>query len=276
MSGFNSNFRTAVVDTGGTGGGGIQEYADYDSIPDGSDGDTVITTNNNQFWRFSSVAGCWIPNEFYDSGLAIQQDRSVTPKDLDFKTPQVSDFSGLSGYSTTGTVTDNASSITLTSAPETTIQFTRETHTGDSLLIADVTYTATGTASYQLQGFRFASHTNQILLSINFCGPNRNQSNTAFLFRANNAPGTLCRPTSGVGFTAGSRVFMKWNNADLASRTTDKFVDCLIQDKSDRIRSIYTSLETGGSYYLNDTMHLMAWDNDGSLEISRFQVLKYT
>lgn len=258
------------------GGEGVEEYANYDALPSSTEGATARTTNNNQTWRYSTTASCWIPSEFYDSGLAIQQDRSATPKDLDFQTPQISDFSGLSGYSKTGTVVDNANSITLTTAIESTIQFTRETNTGDSLLIADVAYTATGTAFDQLNGFRFCSHTNDVLLSINFCGPNKNQSNVAFLFQSFNVAGTQCRPSSGVGFTAGSRVFMKWNNADLAAKTADKFVDVLIEDKSERIRSIYTNLETGNAYYPDHSVHLMAYDNDGALEVSRFQMLKYT
>ena len=95
------------------------EEASYDLLPNGvENGSEAITKNNNVRWVYCAVAGCWIPEQFYDSGLAIQQDRSGTPKDLDFRTPQISDFSPLSNYDPrengTGTIVDGTDESIIT------------------------------------------------------------------------------------------------------------------------------------------------------------------
>ena len=68
---------------------------------------------------------------------------------------------------------------------------------------------------------------------------------------------------------------MKWNNGDVASGTANKFAEVLIEDESERIRTQYAGLASNAGYAVH-SIHLQSWDSNGSLEIGRFQMLKYT
>jgi len=263
------------------GGEGVVEYANYDALASGSEGAAARTTNNNQTWRYSTVAGCWIPAEFYDSGLAIQQDRSGTPKDLDFRTPQISDFSGLSGYDPTGSPTDGTDEVELTGTSR--IRFTRETHTGDSLLIVNVDYQTVGTASFYRNGFQIQGHTNNSsdeVVVLDLGGPTRGSDNHA-VFPVNfSGLGTNMRPAEGAPFAAGARVFMRWNSGQQTTNTTPAFIECIIQDldQSRTLRTLYAGLENNSGFPLHSVT--IATNATGgtsrSLILKRFQVLKYT
>ena len=265
------------------GGEGVEEYANYDALPSSTEGATARTTNNNQTWRYSTVAGCWIPSEFYDADLAIQQDRSATPKDLDFKTPQISDFSGLSGYdpSIIGSATDGTDEIELTS--NSSIRFTRETHTGDSLIIVNVDYQTVGAAGYFRNGIQIQGHTNNSsdeLVVLDFGGPTLGSDNHA-VFAVNFAGlGTNMRPAEGAPFAAGGRIFMRWNSGQQTTNTTPAFIECIIQDlnQSRKLRTLYAGLENNGGFPLH-SVTIRTNPTGGasrSLKLKRFQVLKYT
>lgn len=264
------------------GGEGVEEYANYDALPSGSEGATARTTNNNQTWRFSTVAGCWIPAEFYDSGLAIQQDRSGTPKDLDFKTPQISDFSGLSGYdpSVLGSTTDGTDEIILTGTSK--VRFSRETITTDSLLIVNIDFEVTTTASFFRNGIIIQGNTSgssDELVNIDFGGPSRNSDNHAVFPVSSGSLGSNMRPAEGAPFTAGNRVFMRWNSVQQTTNTTPAFITCIIQDldQSRTIRTLYAGLENNSGFPLHTiTISTNSTGSSVSLKVKRFQLLKYT
>ena len=262
---------------------GASEFANYDalsSVIDATDGDLARTTVNGATWSFSSASDCWVPSEFYDSGLAIQQDRSGTPKDLDFKTPQISDFSGLSGYTTGGTVTDGVDEIEFTG--DSSIRLTRETHTGDSLLIVDIDYQTVGTASFFRNGIIIQGHTSTSdeLVNLDFGGTNRASDNHAVLARRFDAVGSQMRPAEGAPFTAGGRVFLRWNSGQQSTNTTPAFITCIIQDLNHnrKLRALYAGNENNSAFSVHQIFigTNATGGTSRSLKLKRFQLLKYT
>jgi len=262
----------------GGGGEAVEEYANYDSIPDGTEGATARTTNNNMTWRYSTVSDCWIPSEFYDSGLAIQKDRSGSPKDLDFKTPQISDFSGLSNYASGGSPSDGTDEIEFSNGDY--ILFYRETHTGDSLLIVNIDYTQTsGTASYFRQGILINGHTGATdeTVNLDFSGTTRNQSNHATCPASGTSVGTNMRPAEGFSFVAGKRIFLRWNSDQQTTNVTPAFITVIGQDQNEvnTLRVLYAGLEN----ISGQPAHRVVIENFGgssTLKLKRFQILKYT
>ena len=264
---------------GGGGGEAVEQYANYDALPSSNEGATARTTNNNQTWRYSTVAQCWLPTEFYDAGLAIQQDRSATPKDLDFKTPQISDFSGLSGYFTEGSPTDGTDEIILTGTAK--VRFSRESITTDSLLIVNIDYQTTGSSFFRdgiiIQGNTSAS-TDEIV-NLGFGGPTKGSNNHAVFPVSSSSLGSNMRPAEGAAFTAGNRIFMRWNSVQQTTNTTPAFVTCIIQDldQSRTLRTLYAGLENKSGF----TVHTITISTNTSggtktLKVKRFQLLKYT
>jgi len=262
----------------------VEEYANYDAIPDGSDGDTARTTNNNQTWRYSGTAGCWIPSDFYDSGLAIQQDRSGTPKDINFTLPQKSDFSGLSGAlineNGTGTVTDAVDGVTMVgggAGNNTQIKFQRETHTGDSLLIADWDFQASGTQANFLTKLVLQNHSTQSnkTLMVTPSGVDKASSNEIIITETETAVGTAMRPVTGYTTSAGDRTFIRFNSGELVTGSSDEFVEVLSQDKDSRftIRAPYDQLDPLTWCPIHE-IRILTYN--GTWKLTRFQLLKYT
>lgn len=268
----------------------VGEYSNYAGLPaaaDSTDGDTARTTNNNTTWRFSSTAGCWIPSDFYDSGLAIQQDRSGTPKDINFTTPQISDLSPLSDYDLrengTGTIVDGTDEIIITGnggGNNARIQFSRETHTGDSLFIADLDYafTAGSPMTQFFDGFEFQNHTSKTLnktVLLHPAGPGGNASNNFLILESPTAIGDASRPITGCSITAGHRVFLRFNSGELVTGSSDQFIELIAQDKDQRftIRAPYN--EIGQATGLSEH-YIFINAVFGVLKIKRFQLLKYT
>jgi len=264
------------------GGEGVEEYANYDALTTTANkGDTARTTNNNATWRFSTVAGCWIPAEFYDADLAIQQDRSATPKDLDFKTPQISDFSGLSGYdpSVLGSTTDGTDEIILTGTSK--VRFSRETITTDSLLIVNIDYQVTSTASFFRNGIIIQGNTSASsdeIVNLDFGGPTKNSDNHAVFPVSSGSLGTNMRPAEGAAFTAGNRIFMRWNSVEQTTNTTPAFVTCIVQDldESRTIRTLYAGLENKSGFPIHTITISTNSSGSPTLKVKRFQLLKYT
>ena len=265
----------------------VGEYSSYSGLPasgDSSEGLTARTTNNNATWRFSSIAECWVPSDFYDSGLAIQQDRSATPKNIDFKTPQISDFSGLSDYFTGiqtelgASLTDGTDEIILTGGTGfCRFAFTRETHTGDSMLIVDLDFQITSSDLYHQTVIYFQNHTSTSHNTLNLSpmGTDKNTSNEIILVENLYGVGDGMRPPTGFGINAGDRVFLKFNSGELVTASADKFVEVIGQDKSSdlKIRAPYDDLGTqpyGAIHFIN------ILSVKGVFKIKRFQLLKYT
>lgn len=260
------------------------EEASYDLLPSGvENGSQAITKNNNSRWVYCAVAGCWVPEQFYDPGLAIQQDRSGTPKDIDFRTPQISDFSGLSGYffssnPSGASLTDGTNEIILTAnSGKGRLAFTRETHTGDTMLIVDLDFQVSSGASTYETVIYFQNHTSTSHKTVNLCpiGVDKNTSNEIILVENGSALGTAMRPITGFSINAGDRVFMKFNSGELVTASADKFVEVIGQDKSSdlKIRAPYNDLGTqgfGSIHYINII------SLKGVFKIKRFQLLKYT
>ena len=264
------------------GGEGVEEYANYDALTTTANkGDTARTTNNNATWRFSTVAGCWIPAEFYDADLAIQQDRSATPKDLDFKTPQLSDFSVLSDYdpSVLGSTTDGTDEIILTGTSK--VRFSRETITTDSLLIVNIDYQVTSTASFFRNGIIIQGNTSASsdeIVNLDFGGPTKNSDNHAVFPVSSGSLGTNMRPAEGAAFTAGNRIFMRWNSVEQTTNTTPAFVTCIVQDldESRTIRTLYAGLENKSGFPIHTITISTNSSGSPTLKVKRFQLLKYT
>ena len=189
------------------GGEGVEEYANYGALPSSNEGATARTTNTNQTWRYSTVSGCWVPSEFYSSGLAIANDKGSNP--INFTSPQISDFSGLSDYYTQGTVTDVTGGIEV-SGTYSVFNFSREATTGDCLLIFGIDYTSGGTQPYFLSGLTLASNVNPGgYLRIFPGGANKSFTNQMVTAQAFGTLGSQTRPDEGISYSNGDLFFFQ-------------------------------------------------------------------
>lgn len=254
---------------GGGGGGGAASniFSTYGSFPATSDdGAYAIATNTGKSFRFSTVAGVWIPAKIWTASIAFYEDRSGT--DISFTAPAISNFSGLSDYSLSGSgLSDLSPGIQLDS--QTGIQFSREDYTGDALVIIDVDCDMSGTSSAFLHGHFIGSHTTTALARLCFSGSNKATNNSCLIVSTHNSIGTGGRGV--FSFVAGSRIFISWNEAELNSPTGAEFYEITGQDTAVVINGDYDDI-TNTSGYQHD-LSLFGWNN-GALKVYRYQALK--
>ena len=159
--------------------------------------------------------------------------------------------------------------------------FTRETHTGDSLLIADLDFQAGGAyAGNYYSGLNLQNHSSQsspaktiLLFPV---GTDTNTSNQIILAETETAVGDAARPTEGIAAAAGSRTFLRFNSGELATGTADdKFVEVINQDQDSRftIRAPYGEM---GLRTLLGLHSIVIFNSIGTFKLKRFQLLKYT
>jgi len=259
------------------GGEGVEEYANYDALPSSTEGATARTTNTNQTWRFSTACSCWVPSDFYSSGLAIANDTGSNP--INFTSPQISDFSGLSGYHASGTVTDVAGGVEV-SGTSSVFNFSREATTGDCLLIFGIDYTSGGTQPYYLSGLTLTSNVNPGG-HIRFFpgGANKALTNQMVTAQAFGTLGSQTRPDEGISYSNGDLFFFKWNEQELTNRNEDQlFAELRHQDTASPMRSNYL-WQTGSTtdeYFKYTKIACVNYTSGYSVKLTRLQFLKYT
>jgi hypothetical protein len=251
----------------GGGGGSGNLYNTYDDLPGtADDGAYAIATNTGKSFRFSSVAGVWIPSKLWTASLGFYQDRSGT--DISFTSPAISSFSGLSDYSLSGSgISDLSPGIQFDS--QTGIKFSREDYTGDALVIIDVDCDMSGTSTAFLHVHFIGSHTTTTVARLCFSGSNKATDNSCLIVDSHNSVGTGGRGV--FSFVAGTRIFISWNEAELNSPTGAEFYEITGQDTTTVVNGDYDDIGTASSY--QHVLALFGWDN-GALKVYRYQALK--
>ena len=62
------------------GSGGLDEYADYASLPGGaSDGDSAATTDTGEVWIYNDATSLWLPPHVQPSAVVFAYDCTLTP-----------------------------------------------------------------------------------------------------------------------------------------------------------------------------------------------------
>lgn len=261
----------------GGGEGTFEEYANYNALPSGTEGATARTTNTNQFWRFSTACSCWVPSDFYSSGLTIGNDTGSNP--INFTSPQISDFSGLSNYYSRGTVTDVTGGIEV-SGTNSAFNFSREATTGDCLLIFGIDYTSGGTQPSFLSGLTLTSNVNPGGYIRFFPGgANRAQTNQMITAQAWNSMGSQTRPDEGISYSNGDLFFFKWNEQELTDKNEAQlFAELRHQDTASPMRSNYLwqSGSASDEYFKYTKIAVVNYTSGYSAKLTRLQFLKYT
>ena len=64
-----------ISPSGAGGGGGVDSYLNYGSLPgSASDGDWATTSDDGRAWRYHTIAGLWMPAHIYSEGPAFLND----------------------------------------------------------------------------------------------------------------------------------------------------------------------------------------------------------
>ena len=252
---------------------GVATAANYAALPATANaGDWATTTNTEQVWRYNSVTGCWVPEQMYSASTAVLDDASGNT--LDFRSPAVSDFTGLDGYThgkagggspSAGDFSDLSPGIKLINSSY--IGWERESYSGLALAIIDIDTTMTGTSTFLFAGIAVQKLTKIIYL--NTSGSGGATSNNAGFHQTYNAAGTIGRGR--FTYVAGTRLFFTWSDDEISTPTGNNWFELIGQDSSVLCRGAYDEARTVTS------TNPWAWTygpNNGSTKIYRLSFYK--